>query len=191
MEVVNPRYPVGLSDMSRADRRNVIDHYKSMSEDFIKADLNTKRLPFVVVCENYASDFNIATTIRSCNAFSAREIVIVGDHRYDRRGTVGTHVYENIHFEKSLGNVLDKYRQEGYTIVAVDNVAPAVDVFDYKWDEKTVMIFGQEQIGLSNEALFVADDIVFIPMTGSTRSLNVGVASGIMMSQYVQQWRNK
>ena len=186
---MNPNYPDSLSEMTKADRRNVVDHYKAMHEDWIKADLNTKRLPFVVVCENFVNDFNIATTIRNCNAFSAREITIVGDRRYDRRGTVGTHVYENIHHEEKLMTTLDKYRQEDYTIVAVDNVAPAVDVFEYTWNPKTVMVLGQEQVGLSNEALFAADDIVFIPMTGSTRSLNVGVASGIMMAQYVQQIR--
>lgn len=144
----------------------------------------------MVVCENWCSDFNVATTIRTCNAFSCKEVVIVGDHRYDKRGTVGTHIYEHISYSKSVQEVLDKYRNEGYTVVAVDNVEPAVSVFEYSWSPKTVMIFGQEQIGLSNEALNLADDIVFIPQTGSTRSLNVGVASGIMMSHYVQQIRS-
>lgn len=193
MTILNPKFPEGLDSMengmTRMDRRNVIDHYKSMSDALIREDLDTKRLPFVVMCENWASDFNIATTIRSSNAFSCREIVIVGDRRYDRRGTVGTHLYEHIQYASSLSEALDKYRSEGYTVAAVDNVEGAESVFEYSWNPKTVMIFGQEQIGLSNEALNTADNIVFIPMTGSTRSLNVGVASGIMMSHYVQQIR--
>jgi tRNA G18 (ribose-2'-O)-methylase SpoU len=45
-------------------------------------------------------------------------------------------------------------------------------------------MFGEEQRGLSAEALLLADDIVYIPMRGSVRSFNVGTASGIAMYDY-------
>jgi tRNA G18 (ribose-2'-O)-methylase SpoU len=51
-------------------------------------------------------------------------------------------------------------------------------------------MFGEEQRGLSPEALALADEVVYIPMTGSVRSLNVGTASGIAMYDYCakMQW---
>jgi len=50
------------------------------------------------------------------------------------------------------------------------------------------MVFGQESIGVTDKAMDLADDVVYIPQFGSTRSLNVGVASGIAMYSYIQQF---
>lgn len=185
MELINPNYPDYIKDISiRSDRRNVIDHYKSMSEELIKGSLAKVRSDLVVIAENYASDFNLASTIRNLNAFTGKEIWIVGDRRFDRRGTVGTHNYETINYSNDISSVLDKLRSDGYTIVAVDNVEAAQNIEIYSWDHRTAIILGQEKIGVSNESLNAADDIVFIPMRGSTRSLNVAVASGIVMYDY-------
>ena len=75
------------------DTRNVIDYYKEWENDQIKADLDTRRLPFIVGLENISGDFNKSTIIRSSNAFLAKESWIIGNKRWDRRGAVGTHNY--------------------------------------------------------------------------------------------------
>ena len=49
------------------------------------------------------------------------------------------------------------------------------------------MLFGEEQRGLSKEALALADHVVYIPMWGSVRSLNVGTSSGIAMYDYAMK----
>ena len=61
-------------DPARADPRNLIDHFKYWRHDAILAALDARRHPFVVVLENFAHDFNIATAIRNANAFLAREV---------------------------------------------------------------------------------------------------------------------
>lgn len=184
MEKLNPRFPEGIQEFDRRSRRNVIDHYKHMSEELIKGSLAKVRSDLVVIAENYASDFNLASTIRNLNAFAGKEIWIVGDHRFDKRGTVGTHNYETINYSKNITPVLDSLRSDGYSIVAVDNVERATNIETYAWSPRTAIILGQEKIGVSNEALNAADNIVYIPMRGSTRSLNVAVASGIVMYDY-------
>ena len=75
----------------------------------------------------------------------------------------------------------------GYEIVAVDNVDGAEPLTSFDWSPKTIMLYGEEQRGLSPEALALADRVVYIPMRGSVRSFNVGTASGIVMYSYVQQ----
>jgi tRNA G18 (ribose-2'-O)-methylase SpoU len=77
---------------------------------------------------------------------------------------------------------LDKIKDIGdYSPVVMDNVPGSVDIREFEWPENPLMIFGQEQIGVSPLALEAADHVVYIPQMGSTRSLNVGVASGIAM----------
>ncbi|MFN8110722.1 MAG: TrmH family RNA methyltransferase [Thermoleophilia bacterium] len=180
-EFTNPEFP-GAEALR--DHRNVIDHFKYWRHDAIRAALDTRRAPFVVVLENFAHDFNISTAIRNANAFVAREVWITGRRRYDRRGAQGTHRYEHVHHAPTTGEVLRRLRAEGLRIVAVDNIEGAASLIDHRWRPESAMVFGQEQIGVSPEALELADDVVYIPQYGSTRSINVGTASGIAMFSY-------
>lgn len=166
------------------DTRNVTDFYKYWNQDAIIADLDTKRNEFVIVVERVNGDFNFSTVIRNCNAFLGRKIYRCGIRRYDKRGTVGTHKYEHVDYEENVVDVINKYRQEGYKIVAIDNVGEAQDIRSYRWEPKTLMLFGEEARGLSQEAIELSDDIVYIPQFGSVRSLNLGTASGIAMYDY-------
>lgn len=169
------------------DTRNVIDFYKGWELDAIKADLDTNRLPFITAFEHVNGDFNKATGIRNTNGFLGREVWVVGERakRYDKRGTVGTHHYEHVRYANAWEQVLQGISDiHDYIFVAIDNVANARPIQTYDWPEKVIMMFGEEQRGLSDEALAMADDIVYIPMRGSVRSFNVGTASGIVMYDY-------
>ena len=53
--------------------------------------------------------------------------------------------------------------------------------------ERSVLVFGGEGPGLSQEMLDVGAHAVMIEQFGSTRSLNVGVAAGIVMYKWMQQ----
>ena len=170
------------------DTRNVIDFYKGWELDAIKADLDDDRLPFITAFEHVNGDFNKATGIRNNNAFLGREIWIVGERakRYDKRGTVGTHHYEHVKFAESWGEMFESIPKD-YTIIAFDNIHGAELLPKFEWPEKVVMLFGEEQRGLSKEALALADHVVYIPMWGSVRSLNVGTSSGIAMYDYAMK----
>jgi len=180
-DLENPNFP---TDGQLADPRNLIDHFKYWHHDAILAALDARRHEFVVVLENFAYDFNIGTAIRNANAFLAREVWIVGRRRFDRRGAMGTHRYQHVHHTVDEPALLARMRADGMRIVAIDNVPGAVSMIDYPWRADSVLVFGQEQIGVSHDALSAADDVVYIPQYGSTRSINVGAASGIAMYSY-------
>ena len=174
------------------DTKNVIDFYKGWEIDQIRADLDHNRFPFISVFEHVNGDFNKATGIRNNNAFAGKEIWIVGERakRYDKRGTVGTHHYEHVKFANDWDQIINEI-PSWYTFVAFDNVPNAVPLPEFEWPEFPVLIFGEEQRGLSDTALEMAEHIVYIPMFGSVRSLNVGTASGIAMYDLVnrqQSW---
>jgi tRNA G18 (ribose-2'-O)-methylase SpoU len=170
------------------DTRNVIDYYKEWENDQIKADLDTRRLPFVVGLENISGDFNKSTIIRSSNAFLAKQSWIIGNKRWDRRGAVGTHNYIHLKYAPSLDYMyLNEPEIRDMRWVAVDNVPGAIPITQYEWKPETFMIFGEESRGISPMALGMAEDVVMIPQLGSVRSLNVGVAGGIVMYDYASK----
>lgn len=159
--------------------RNIIDHYWYWSQEAIKADLDKKRNDFAVLCCNWKNDFNIAGVVRNANAFLASMVWVYGRSKFDKRGTVGTHVYEHIRPFKRR-DVLDRICKE-YNVVAIDNIDGAVPIETFEWPPNTLMAFGQEQIGLEPDVLDRAKHLVYIKQYGSVRSLNVACASGICM----------
>lgn len=170
------------------DNRNLIDHYKYWTDDAIRADLDIRRFNYSVVCCNIGNDFNIATVIRNANAFLAKEVVIYGNKKYDRRGTVGTHHYTNFNHVRTVDDLSEYFRgiQGEVRLLGVDNVKDSININDYDFYPNIhyIMIFGQEQVGVPQNVLDMCDDILYIPQYGSVRSINVGTASGIMMNTY-------
>jgi tRNA G18 (ribose-2'-O)-methylase SpoU len=179
------------------ETRNIIDHYHYWKDEAIRADLDTKRFNYSVVCCNIGNDFNIATVIRNANAFLAKEVVIYGNKKYDRRGTVGTHHYTNFRHVRDIDSLSDFFNvcaagdgkpteRKQIRILGIDNIPEATDVNAYEFDPDIhyIMVFGQEQIGVPEDVLDMCDDVLYIPQHGSVRSINVGCASAIIMNNY-------
>ena len=53
--------------------------------------------------------------------------------------------------------------------------------------QRTTLLFGSEGHGLTRDAIQLADDVREIESFGTTRSVNVGVAAGIAMYEWVRQ----
>lgn len=169
------------------ETRNVIDYYHYWKTEAIKADLDSKRHNFGALVSNVLNDFNIGSVIRNANAFLAREVIIYGRGAWDRRGSVGTHLYSNLRHVKVTDDLAAAI--SGYRVVGFDNVPGSKPVEDFAWDgdKPYLMIFGQEQTGVPEELLSVCHDVLYIKQYGSVRSLNVGCASAIAMYDYCRK----
>ena len=174
---------------------NVIDKYKwdrltKWTTELVREDLQQNAFPFAVMMENFAGDFNIGTVIRNANAFNAKEVYYLGNKHYDRRGTVGTHHYINVNHIRTTEELAKL--KEYYTFVGVENSVPnAMPLADFKWPDRTLIIVGEEGVGITPETLALCDHFVYIPQFGSVRSLNAGVASGIVMCDLVTKIQQK
>lgn len=181
----NTSFPDELTSDSGVNR-NVIDHYKAFSDSFIKNDLYEKSFDLEIIAENFAYDFNIATLVRNSNAFRARKVFITGNKRWDRRGAVGTYKYTPV---EHVSDPEDFYKKtsDRRSLIIVDNIPSASELFSFSWPAGPVsLLFGQEQVGVSNLALKYAEHVVYIPQQGSVRSLNVGTASGIVLYEHLR-----
>ena len=176
------------SCLLKSDTRNVVDLYKYWKVDAIKADLDKKRHNFSVLITNHFNDFNIGAVIRNSNAFLAKEIFVLGRKKFDPRGAVGTHHYENL---KYIDNV--ELLDPSSLYIGFDDLpgSEAVENFDWPKDRHVVMCFGQESVGLTQDVISKCEKILYIKQYGSVRSLNVGCASSIAMFSYCQQLHSK
>ena len=169
------------------DRRNVIDAYRYWSVEAIVADLDGRRHEFAVAIENWQHDLNIGTVVRTANAFLAREVVIVGRRRWNRRGAMVTDRYQHIEHVDTPAELRAFAETRGYTVIAVDNLPGAVPIETFTFPRKAMLLFGQEGAGLTDDARDAASTVVSIAQFGSTRSMNAGVAAGIAMHAWIRQ----
>jgi tRNA G18 (ribose-2'-O)-methylase SpoU len=169
------------------DRRNVADRYRYWRVEAIVADLDTRRHEFAVAIENWRHDLNIGTVVRTANAFLAREVIIVGNRRWNRRGAMVTDRYQHIGHVPSAAELVGYAARAGYEIVGVDNLPGAVPLETFALPRNALLFFGQEGSGLSDAARQVASAVCSIAQYGSTRSINAGVAAGIAMHAWIRQ----
>lgn len=185
------------------DYRNLGDDFKGLSNEDIMQALDQRRGEMITVLQNISHDFNKATAVRNHNAFSGKEIIFLnpdnpmdpdneeGAKRWNKKGAVGAQHYEHIKHAriKDYEKLFADWRADGYTIFAVDNT-PGYElqsIFDVALPKKSVFLFGEEQIGLADALIEAADGMLYIPQTGSVRSVNVAVAHGIISALYSAQ----
>ena len=170
------------------DTRNLVDEYKGMSNEQVFDALAKKRNSLEVAILNVEHDFNIGTVVRNANSFNVSKVHIIGRKKYNRRGAMCTDKYLEILHWESVDEFLRDQRDRNREVVAIENNTERVEPLSKKhFVPETTLVFGSESGGLSDDLLNAADAVCEIESFGSTRSVNVGVASGIAMYEWARQ----
>ena len=162
--------------------KNVHEFLQTLTVDEIKDYCKRNTIPHALAMVHINGDFNLGTVVRNANFFGFEKVYYIGGGRqYDRRSTVGTHIYTPMEYYKTEDEFFAAIEGH-YDPIAVENNinydCHNYHTFDYP--DRSVLIFGEEQQGLSDYMLTKCKGIVTIPSDGSVRSLNVGTASGIL-----------
>jgi tRNA G18 (ribose-2'-O)-methylase SpoU len=74
-------------------------------------------------------------------------------------------------------------KAEGFQLIALEALPQAVSLFDWKpgMSQKIALVLGSEPAGVDPALIAIADEVVYIPMTGEKSSLNVSVACGVAL----------
>lgn len=172
--------------LAHGDRRNVVDEFRYWRLEAIVAELDTRRHEFAVAIENWQHDLNIGTVVRTANAFLAREVIIVGRRRWNRRGAMVTDRYQHIRHVATPAELAAYAQTAGYAVIGIDNLPGSVPLENTDLPRNALLVFGQESVGLSPEVREACELICSIAQYGSTRSINAGVAAGIAMHTWVR-----
>lgn len=153
-------------------------------EDIVR-DLDANGVELEIAVDNVTRDYNMGTIVRTANACGVRHIHVIGRRQWNKRGAMMTDKYMHVHYHATA----EEFRQavSGKAVIAVDNVAEATPLATTELPPVCVLVFGAEGPGISAETLAIADEIVEIEQLGSTRSINVGVAAGVAMYEWLRR----
>ena len=154
---------------------NVVAVVKKTPEKEIKGN--------VIMLDGLQDPGNVGTIIRSVVAFNF-DTIIVGKNTVDiynekvLRASEGMIYNVNIIKSDLIDSIMD-LKLKGYKILGtkVDNGKRIEDINH----ENIAFIVGNEGNGISEDVLNLCDDYIYIPMNKLCESLNVGIASSIIM----------
>ena len=145
------------------------------------ADPPARPRSFAVAAFNFSYGVNLGVLIRSAEAAGAEAVWIVGRDFYYRPSTKGSDWWVPITVLPSPLACIQKARQEGFSIVALQQGSDTQSLFDLDWPERPLLVVGNEGDGLPDAFLTEADAQIEIPVYGTIDSLNVAMAASVAM----------
>lgn len=138
----------------------------------------------IVILDDIQDPGNLGTIIRSSVAFNF-DTIILSNNSVDLynpkviRSTQGMLFKVNI-IRCDLSEIIPNLKKDGYRVLAT-KVTDGKDVKTLEKLEKLCIIMGNEGNGVSDKILSLADDFIYIKMNDACESLNVGVATSILL----------
>ena len=152
-----------------------------------KIDFNTD---IIVALDDVQDPGNLGTILRTIDSIGLKQ-VLVSKNTVDCynskviRSTIGAIFRVNVIECDDLCNTLTLTKNNGFKIM-VTSLKAKKSIYDVKYQKKVIVV-GNEANGVSESVIKLADEKLIIPMRGKTESLNVAVATGVILYEYVRQ----
>lgn len=156
----------------------------------ITSMLNRRQPDLTIFMEQVHLQHNLAAIVRTADAMGINNVHATWDDdtsRISRNVASGSQKWVNLHSHDTTEDAVAVMREQGMQIIATNLSATAIDFREVDYTKPTAIIMGQEKFGISEKALALADQDVIIPMVGMCQSLNVSVASALIMYEAQRQ----
>ncbi|WP_071889244.1 tRNA (guanosine(18)-2'-O)-methyltransferase TrmH [Serratia rubidaea] len=152
------------------------------------------RQPDLTVClEQVHKPHNVSAIIRTADAVGVHQVHAVWPTARMRTlvsSAAGSNSWVNVKTHPTIGDAVQHMKSQGMQILATHLSDRAVDFRDIDYTRPTCILLGQEKTGITEEALQLADQDIIIPMIGMVQSLNVSVASALILYEAQRQRQN-
>lgn len=166
-----------------------INYYAT--EDLLSEVFEKGNIPLVLVLDRVTDVRNFGAIARSAECAGVDFIIIPSRGAAQINGdaiktSAGALHRLKVCREDNLKNTLEFLKESGLQVISCHEKTDKL-IYDADFTKPTAIIMGSEENGISNEYLKRSDIQVKIPMPGKIASLNVSVASGIVLFEVVKQ----
>lgn len=155
--------------------------------------LNNRQPDLTVVADEVHKGRNLSAIIRTCDSVGIDKIHMVTPKMgyRDYRGTAsGSNKWVDVETHPDICQPLANLKQSGYQIVAAGLGENSINYREVDYTRPTALVLGAEKNGLSAEAKSYCDQLIEVPMIGMVESLNVSVATAIILQEALFQRKN-
>lgn len=157
---------------------------KRFLRDYRRANSPTTDL--IVLLQSVEYPANVGSIFRLADGAGVNELILTGITPTPPNATIDkVGRYKSLRlpwrYEADPLVAITGLRDKGYTIVAVELTDDAVPYHEYRYPNKTCLVVGHEDHGITKATLAACDAAVFLPMYGKGLSLNVHVALAVVL----------
>ena len=156
----------------------------------LRTVLDRRQPDLTVVTDFVHKQRNLAAIVRSCDSVGIMRVhAVIGDEDYrSYRGTsASAHRWVEVDRHRELLPALASLRDSGFQLVAAHLDASAADYREIDYTLPTALVVGAEIEGVSAQGRALADRCIRVPMLGMVESLNVSVATAIVLAEARRQ----
>lgn len=151
-----------------------------------------KKQQVFLILHNIRSAYNVGSIFRTADGAGVKKIYICGysptpDDKKVAKTALGVEKSMPWEYRKQAWRLLEKLKADGVQIVALEQTKKSVDYRKFNPRFPLALVVGNEVKGLSKRILEYADKIIEIPMFGKKESLNVAVATGIVLFKLLER----
>jgi len=165
--------------------------YKFSSLEKIISDAKKTSLSLILMLDEIQDPHNVGAILRSAECSGLNGVIITKHNSVTITSTVtktsaGATEHLKICQVNNLSQTIDELKEKGFWIVgsSLENAKVYTEV-DFKIP--IALIVGNEEKGIRKLTASKCDFLVKIPMSGKIQSLNVSVATGILLFEILRQ----
>jgi len=156
----------------------------------LRSALARRQPDLTVLMDRVSKSHNFSAILRNCDAVGVLDAHVVPplwglDLHHGSSG--GTRKWIYVHRHSDATNAVARLKEEGFSLVAAHPAQDSVDFREVDYTVPTAIVMGAERFGVSEECLELADARVNIPMAGMVHSLNVSVATSLLLFEAMRQ----
>jgi RNA methyltransferase, TrmH family len=145
-----------------------------------------------VALDHVGNPGNLGAILRTCDAVGCAGIIMLGDttdpfHPSALRASMGA-IFSQRLVRASFEQFVEWKREHSYPVVGTSGTAEQ-EYREARYPAPLILLMGSERLGLTAEQQSACDMLVSIPMIGTSDSLNLGVATSIVLYEIFYQHR--
>lgn len=143
------------------------------------------RYSYAAVLDNLRSPMNVGSIFRTADGFGTGELSLCGicphpPHPKIIRTALGAENIVPHQYFETTEEALVYWKNKAYKIYALEVAEPSLSLSALESFENCVFILGNEEFGITENTLTMADAVVRIPMSGMKNSLNVANSFAVL-----------
>ena len=156
----------------------------------IKNVLNCRMKNLTVLVEAVNKPHNLSAILRTCDAAGVYEANFICNNNQVKTfnsTAQGSQKWVKLNNHKTTTSAISELKKKGFKLYGTTLNGKSIDYRKFDYSENICFVLGAEKWGLSEELISKVDESIFIPMKGMVQSLNVSVATSILLFEAIRQ----
>ncbi|NOH70368.1 tRNA (guanosine(18)-2'-O)-methyltransferase TrmH [Vibrio pectenicida] len=155
----------------------------------IQQVLKSRQTDLTFCLEEVHKPNNVSAVIRTADATAIHKIHAVWPNsmRTLSHTSAGARNWVEVETHDTISDAVNTFKHQNMQVLVTNLSDTAVNFRSIDYTKPTAIILGGEKMGASKQAKLLADQDIMIPMLGMVQSLNVSVASAVIMYEAQRQ----